>query len=75
MKTITMLAMMGLSTVAVAAPKAADVDKVAIAECKDGAKSYAKGHRGACSRHGGVAKWLDGSELKAPKTAKVSKAK
>jgi|GEM_PF-5476084 len=29
----------------------------ATAICKDGSKSYSKGHRGACSRHGGVAKW------------------
>ena len=33
----------------------------AIAKCKDGAYSHASGHRGACSRHGGVAEWLDGS--------------
>jgi hypothetical protein len=33
----------------------------AIARCKDGAYSHASGHRGACSRHGGVAEWLDGS--------------
>ncbi len=31
----------------------------AIAECKDHTYSHAKGHRGACSRHGGVAKFLD----------------
>jgi large subunit ribosomal protein L22e/Meckel syndrome type 1 protein len=30
----------------------------AIAMCKDGAYSHAKEHVGACSRHGGVAKWL-----------------
>lgn len=30
----------------------------AIAQCKDGTYSHAKNHRGACSRHGGVAKWL-----------------
>jgi hypothetical protein len=27
--------------------------------CKDGTYSHAKGHSGACSRHGGVAEWLD----------------
>lgn len=30
----------------------------AIARCKDGTYSHAKTHRGACSRHGGVANWL-----------------
>ncbi|HEY0777297.1 MAG TPA: DUF3761 domain-containing protein [Gemmatirosa sp.] len=30
----------------------------AVAQCKDGMYSHAKGHRGACSRHGGVAKWM-----------------
>lgn len=29
----------------------------AIAQCKDGLYSHAKHRRGACSRHGGVAKW------------------
>jgi hypothetical protein len=30
----------------------------AIAQCKDGTYSHAKTHQGACSRHGGVAKWM-----------------
>lgn len=30
----------------------------AIAQCKDGTYSHAKGRTGACSRHGGVAKWM-----------------
>lgn len=30
----------------------------AIAQCKDGMYSHAKNHTGACSRHGGVAKWM-----------------
>lgn len=30
----------------------------AIAQCKDGTYSHAKGHAGACSHHGGVGKWL-----------------
>ncbi len=34
----------------------------ATAKCKDGSFSHAKGHAGACSRHGGVGKWLDGSK-------------
>ena len=29
----------------------------AIAQCKDGTYSHAKSRTGACSRHGGVAKW------------------
>jgi hypothetical protein len=34
----------------------------AIAKCKDGTYSHAKGHSGACSSHGGVAEWLDKKE-------------
>jgi len=30
----------------------------ATAKCKDGAYSHSKSHKGACSRHGGVAQWL-----------------
>jgi Protein of unknown function (DUF3761) len=30
----------------------------ATAQCKDGSYSHSKSHRGACSRHGGVGKWL-----------------
>lgn len=30
----------------------------AIAQCKDGLYSHAKHRQGACSRHGGVAKWM-----------------
>jgi len=30
----------------------------AIAQCKDGMFSHAKGRAGACSRHGGVGKWM-----------------
>ena len=29
----------------------------AIAQCKDGTYSHSKGRTGACSRHGGVARW------------------
>ena len=32
----------------------------ATAECKDHTYSHAKTHRGSCSTHGGVAKFLDG---------------
>jgi hypothetical protein len=34
----------------------------AIAQCKDHTYSHAKSHQGACSRHGGVAKFLDGKK-------------
>jgi len=30
----------------------------ATAQCKDGTYSHATSHRGACSHHGGVAKWM-----------------
>src|SRR5207302_158097 len=30
----------------------------AIAQCKDGTYSHAKARTGACSRHGGVGKWM-----------------
>jgi hypothetical protein len=33
----------------------------AIAKCKDGLYSHSKTHTGTCSRHGGVAQWLDGT--------------
>jgi hypothetical protein len=34
----------------------------ASAKCKDGSYSHSKTHKGTCSRHGGVAEWLDGSK-------------
>ena len=34
----------------------------AIAECRDHTYSHAKTHQGACSRHGGVARFLDGKK-------------
>jgi len=38
---------------------ASEKDSVgATAACKDGTYSHAAGHKGACSRHGGVAKFL-----------------
>ncbi len=30
----------------------------ATAQCRDGTYSFSKNHRGTCSHHGGVAKWL-----------------
>jgi hypothetical protein len=31
----------------------------ATARCKDGTYSHSKSHSGSCSKHGGVAEWLD----------------
>jgi Protein of unknown function (DUF3761) len=30
----------------------------ATAQCRDGTYSFSRSHRGTCSHHGGVAKWL-----------------
>ena len=51
----------GAATAKTAAPASAkNTDPTgAIAKCKDGTYSHAKGHTGACSRHGGVTEWLD----------------
>jgi nucleoid-associated protein YgaU len=48
---------------AAAAPAKVDEHdaKGATAECKDHTYSHAKSRRGACSRHGGVAKFLTGN--------------
>ena len=46
-------------TAKVANTTAANTDPTnATAKCKDGTYSHAATHRGACSRHGGVAEWL-----------------
>ena len=37
----------------------------ATAKCKDGTYSKSKNHSGACSKHGGVDQWLDGSQVTA----------
>lgn len=39
-----------------------NVAQGAIAECKDHTYSHAKTHQGACSKHGGVARFLDGKK-------------
>jgi hypothetical protein len=42
-------------------------NKVPVAVCNDGKTMYSSNpseHRGACSGHGGVASWADGSEVK-----------
>jgi hypothetical protein len=45
-----------------APPATAKTEGPATAKCKDGTLSYAKSHTGACSKHGGVAEWLDGTK-------------
>jgi len=47
-------------------PNAKDDNKVHVATCRDGAEMYAASneHRGACSGHGGVRSWADGSPVK-----------
>ena len=52
------------TTAAKPAATTASKDGPATAKCKDGTMSYSKGHSGACSRHGGVAEWLDGTAKK-----------
>jgi uncharacterized protein involved in copper resistance len=42
----------------------AKADGKALATCKDGTQSFAKNHTGACSKHGGVKDWLDGTAKK-----------
>jgi hypothetical protein len=47
------------TTSATKTASASDKDSVgAVASCKDGTYSHASTHKGACSRHGGVAKFL-----------------
>jgi hypothetical protein len=46
---------------AIAISSASSAPPGATARCRDGTYSYAKHHQGACSHHGGVAKWLRGS--------------
>lgn len=68
------------SAYASAAPKPTDVQKgksgetglIKVATCKDGKEYWAptNEHRGACSGHGGVASWADGSPVKAGRTSR-----
>lgn len=53
-------------SVALAAPEAPKGEKVKVADCVDGKAYYStsNAHQGACARHGGVASWADGSEVK-----------
>ncbi len=47
-----------------AATAPAKADGKPTATCKDGTQSFAKNHSGACSKHGGVKEWLDGTAKK-----------
>ena len=38
--------------------KSSSVPAGATAQCRDGSYSFSQNHRGTCSHHGGVAKWL-----------------
>lgn len=61
MKTIAIALSLCLSTVALAADKAPKGPT--IATCKDGTESHSAHRQGACSRHGGVKSWADGSPV------------
>ena len=50
------------TTPATKTPAAAGQKGPPTAKCKDGSLSYAQHHTGACSNHGGVAEWLDGTQ-------------
>jgi len=50
------------TTPATKTPAAAGQKGPPTAKCKDGSLSYAQHHTGACSDHGGVAEWLDGTQ-------------
>ncbi|MGA5656187.1 DUF3761 domain-containing protein [Rahnella contaminans] len=39
--------------------KSGNVPEGASAQCRDGTYSFSTHHRGTCSRHGGVAQWLE----------------
>lgn len=72
---------LAVSSMAFAAPKPAPATskasqatatEVHVATCRDGKEYYAptNEHRGACSGHGGVAVWQDGTPVKAPKSSR-----
>src|SRR5579871_5322683 len=54
--TVIAVSLAGSSALAASPPPGAT------ALCRDGTYSYSKHHSGTCSHHGGVAKWLDGSD-------------
>jgi len=39
-------------------PKRSEVPQGATAQCRDGSYSFSQHHRGTCSHHGGVGRWL-----------------
>jgi hypothetical protein len=45
-------------TVPASAPAMSAAPAGATGQCKDGTYTMSKSHQGACSNHGGVAKWL-----------------
>jgi hypothetical protein len=51
----------GLACGLLAAPASAVRPPGATALCRDGTYSFSQTHSGTCSRHGGVAQWLDGT--------------
>ena len=60
---------------AVAITSASSAPSGATARCKDGTYSYAVHHQGACSHHGGVAAWLDGSSSSSSSSSSSGSAK
>jgi len=57
----------------VAISSASSAPPGATARCRDGTYSYAVHHQGACSYHGGVAVWLDGSSSGSGSTGSARK--
>jgi hypothetical protein len=61
--------------VAPAPARVASAPAGATARCNDGTYSYAVHHQGACSHHGGVAVWLDGSSSSSSPSSSSGSAK
>lgn len=77
MKTLTLVLLLLSPLSALAADKAPEATKptmVEVATCNDGkVYSHVTGERrGACSGHGGVASWADGSPVKAKGGSRTS---
>jgi hypothetical protein len=58
-----------------ASARVASAPAGATARCNDGTYSYAVHHQGACSHHGGVAVWLDGSSSSSSSSSSSGSAK